>query len=60
MASSADSLYPLIGRAVVRAVVGWVRYRYGRRILIAGTVAAVSAAAVGAAYVATRGDGDSL
>lgn len=56
MSTSANSVYTLIGRAVV----GFIRYRYGRQILIAGTAAAVTAAAVGAAYVATRGDGDSL
>lgn len=52
---SSTGIYALIGRAVV----GFIRYRYGRQILIAGTVAAVSAAAVGAAYVAARGDDDS-
>ncbi|MFN2612551.1 MAG: hypothetical protein ABR536_04175 [Solirubrobacterales bacterium] len=48
--SRADSVYALIGRAVI----GFIRYRYGRQIRIAGTVAAISAVALGAAYVATR------
>ncbi len=50
MSERADSVYALIGRAVV----GFIRYRYGRQIRLAGTVAAVSAVAIGAAYVATR------
>jgi hypothetical protein len=48
------NVYELIGRAVV----GFVKYRYGRQIRIAGIATAVTAVAIGAAYVATRDEND--
>jgi hypothetical protein len=49
-----SNIYELIGRAVV----GFIKYRYGRQIRIAGVATAVTAVAIGAAYVATRDDRD--
>jgi hypothetical protein len=46
------NVYELIGRAVV----AFIKHRYGRQIRIAGIATAVTAVAIGAAYVATRDD----
>jgi hypothetical protein len=56
MPDRSGNIYELIGRAVV----GFIKYRYGRQIRIAGALAAVSAVGLAAAYVATRDDNPAI